>query len=410
MAQDVQPTKLPSYLLPDRQIHVVISTRSGSGGASEYFTSTLQPVLETHSLTYSVHSTTSASSIIELISSNIIIAATKGSKQTILLLSGDGGPADFVNTISTLLMRDTYDSRVGSVFVKPVIVLFPLGTANALAWSSGIAQDPIHTMLHGQARPLPQFQASFSIGSTLVTNEGQDREDVGSNYDDNAAMLYGAVVFSWGLHASLVSMSDTVEYRQHGVKRFKMAAGKLLEEAHQYKAHIKIRRSRYSDWEDLVYQRSQDAEATETSASHPTNTHAYILTTLVSNLEETFCISPSSSTSTSTNPYKLSQKLRLVAIHPPQPPSTTGKEMTRILTLAYQDGAHISDPSVMYEEIDGLRIEFEESDPMWRRICVDGKIIEVGTEEAGGKAWAEISMLPAVGMDGRRVVELVVPA
>jgi diacylglycerol kinase family enzyme len=389
--------KLPPHLSPERDIHVVVSTASGLRGAEAYYTSTLQPLLSARAITHKLHLTTSTSSIISLCSDIILPAATQGIKQTILLLSGDGGIVDIVNTLSTLLMRDTYDTRIGTIFVKPVLVLFPLGTANALAWSSGAAADPISTLLTGVARPLPQFSATFSPGSKLVTNEGASRTDLGTSHDGDAAELYGAVVFSWGLHASLVSMSDTSEYRKFGSERFKMAAQKLLVEGHAYRGRVQIRAERDGEWEALVYpspSSSSSDSATDTSAAEE-NTHAYILCPLVSHLEQTFHISPSSP--------PLSPTLRLLAISP----TSTSAEITRILTLAYQSsGPHIAEPSVTYKPIDGLRIEFleEDEDGRWRQVCVDGKIVEV---PRGG--WAEVAMLPGMGMDGRRVVEVVVP-
>jgi diacylglycerol kinase family enzyme len=382
---------LPPHLSPDREIYVIISTKSGSQGAEEYYRTTLQPLLtQTHSIKHQVHITTSATSISELCSTTVLSLATKGVKQTILLLSGDGGIVDVVNALSTALMRDTHDSRAGSIFIKPTIALFPLGTANALAWSSGVATDPIKTLLTGTSRALPQFEAVFSPGASLVTDEGRGREALELSHDDEAARTYGAVVFSWGLHASLVAMSDTAEMRRHGVARFKMAAESLLGEDHTYRAKVRFRRQRHGDWETLRY------PSTSTTTSGPgvdaTTAHKYVLAPLVSRLEETFRISPA------TTP--LSNALRLVAVDAASGPA----ELMRVLTLAYQDGAHVQDPSIVYEEIDGLRIEFQEDDARWRQVCVDGKIIEV---PRGG--WAEVNMLPAMGMDGRRVVELVVP-
>ena len=56
----------------------------------------------------------------------------------------------------------------------------------------------------------------------------------------------------------------------------------------------------------------------------------------------------------------------------------------------------------MYENIEGLRIEFDEDEEHWRQVCVDGKIVAVAK---GG--WVEVTRIPATGMDARRVVELV---
>jgi hypothetical protein len=63
----------------------------------------------------------------------------------------------------------------------------------------------------------------------------------------------------------------------------------------------------------------------------------------------------------------------------------SGDEVMKIMTAAYQDGKHVEDDRVGYEEVAGLRIEFDEQDPRWRRICIDGKIVRV---EQGG--WVEV--------------------
>ena len=384
--ESTTPPRLPAHLQPNREIHIIISVLSGSHGAEQYWTSKVKPMLDTHEIKYSTHRTTSTQSIIDLCRDHFIHAATKGSKQTIILLAGDGGVVDIVNTISGILMRDTYDVRPGTIFVRPVVVLFPMGTANALAWSAGIAQDPVKTMMEGRSKPLPSFEAKFSPGSKLVADEGKERHDIPLSHDRDAAVLYGAVVASWGLHASLVHMSDTAEYRKHGVERFKMAAGELMKEAHVYQGDVKIRRTRGEGWEDLDYG-LQDAWGRKVQGSQ--GQHNYVLATLVSNLEEKFCISPESKL--------LDGKMRLVAIKPEGP-----QEVMRLLGLAYQGGKHVVEDTVLYEEIESFKIEFREDDEQWRMVCIDGKIVAVGE---GG--WVEIRMLPAVGMDGRRVVELV---
>ena len=384
--QTTTTAKLPAHLQPNREIHIIISVLSGSREGEQYWTTKVQPILDQHEVKYSIHKTTSAQSIIDLCKNHFVHVATKGSKQTILLFAGDGGVVDIVNTISGMLMRDTYDVRPGTIFVKPVIVLFPMGTANALAWSAVIAQDPLKAMMEGRPKPLPTFEARFSPGSRLVADEGRRRYDIPLNHDRDAAVSYGAVVASWGLHASLVHMSDTAEYRKHGVERFKMAAGELMKEAHVYEGEIKIRKSRDEEWQDLDYG-LQDAWGRKVQGSQ--GQHSYVLATLVSNLEEKFCISPEST--------PLDGKMRLVAIKPEGP-----QEVMRLLGLAYEGGKHTKENTMLYEEIESLRIDFREDDEQWRMVCIDGTIVAV---DKGG--WVEIRMLPAVGMDGRRVVELV---
>ncbi|KEF59690.1 uncharacterized protein A1O9_04536 [Exophiala aquamarina CBS 119918] len=361
---------LPPHLLPDREIHVIVSVLSGRHKAQEYYDETLKPLLDDHHIEYSTHTTTSAQTVIELCRSLIIPNATQGVKQTIILLSGDGGVVDIVNTLTTDLNRSSDDVRRPSVFMKPVIAVIPMGTANALAWSSKVAQDALQVLFAGTPKPLPSFQATFSPGSKLVTDEGRGRESLAES-DDVESVMYGAVVASWGLHASLVAMSDTAEYRKHGLERFRMAAEELLKNVHVYTGKIKWRNTS-DEWEEL-----------------PGSKHAYILTTLVSNLEEHFQISPD------TKP--LDGSLRLLHIGP-----EPVQDILRILGLAYQAGKHVTDPKVTYKEIDALRIELDEEDELWRLICIDGKIVAV---EKGG--WVEVKWLAGSGIDGRRVVELV---
>ena len=112
--------------------------------------------------------------------------------------------------------------------------------------------------------------------------------------------------------------------------------------------------------------------------------HSYVLATLVSHLEKGFQISPSS--------QPLDGKLRLLHFGP-----MNGDEVMKIMTGAYQGGKHTEDPRVGYETIDGLRVEFDEQDARWRRICVDGKIVRV---EQGG--WVEVR-----SGAGKSVVDLI---
>ncbi|KIX02838.1 uncharacterized protein Z518_08781 [Rhinocladiella mackenziei CBS 650.93] len=370
MAAELTTTSLPPYLLPDREIHVIISVLSGRHLAPGYYHETLKPLLDSHDIKYTTHITESAKTIINLTQKLFVVNATQGVKQTIILLSGDGGIVDIVNTMTGVLNRRNDDVRPPSIFLKPVVVLIPMGTANALAWSSKVAHDPLGVLMRGSPKSLPSFQTRLSPGASLVINEGRGREPLTDSSDEESTM-YGAVVFSWGLHASLVAMSDTTEYRKHGLDRFKMAAQQLLTDAHQYRGNVKWRKGG-GDWTSI-----------------PGTEHSYVLATLVSNLEEHFQISPAQ--------QPLDGTLRLVAIGP-----EPAQDIMRILGLAYQSGQHVTDPKVTYEEIDSLRIEFEEEEEAWRMLCIDGKIVTIAR---GG--WVEVTRIPGVGIDGRRVIELV---
>lgn len=238
-----------------------------------------------------------------------------------------------------------------------------MGTGNALAHSTGISggMHGLAAWLRGQPRDLPLIRATFSNdhgGAKLLADEGRKHEDLPVRTATDSD-FWGAVVFSWGFHAQIVADSDTPEYRAHGAKRFQMAAQEALFPAdgsgpHKYRG-------------TLTVQTRDDSHSIKWSKLG-TDEHVYVLGTLVSNLEETFTISPQST------PFD--GKLRLVHIG-----HDSGEEIMRIMGLAYQQGKHIEDEKVDYKEVAGFALQFEEEDEKWRRVCVDGKIILV---EKGG--------------------------
>jgi len=73
------------------------------------------------------------------------------------------------------------------------------------------------------------------------------------------------------------------------------------------------------------------------------------------------------------------------------------EEVVRVLGLAYQGGKHVDESWkgwLEYEEVEGVRIDFEEEDDgdgdgdgkgRWRRVCVDGTVVEC---PRGG--WVEV--------------------
>lgn len=351
----------PSALLAGRDhVEVFTSTKSGTGLAENVFKELVEPVFTWYGLTlqddYGVHLTTSETTISELTRQLVLPRGNKGRKQTIVLLSGDGGMVDMINTLIA-------GSRV-QAFVSPEIALLPFGTGNALANSSGITGDKtfgLRALLQGQAKPVPVFRAVFSPGARLLANEGRDELELERDAD-GMAVAHGAVVCSWGLHATLVADSDTTEYRKFGAERFKMAGKEALYPSdgslpHAYKGTVSIFRAGSSAWEKL-----------------PRDEHGYVLATLVSQLEAGFRISPSS--------RPLDGKLCLVHFG-----QLSGEEAMGVMTKAYQDGQHVHDEKVGYEEIEGFRIEFKEDNARWRRVCVDGKIIRVEKE-----GWVEVRM------------------
>ena len=371
-------------------LSVVLSTKSGSGQAEFIYNNILRPFLTHVSLTedsdYAVLRTQSSESITELTQSTFLPRATLGIPQLIILLSGDGGIVDIVNGLFS-------SGPLSPKYAKPSIALFPLGTGNALAHSTGIATDQtfgLATLARGSPRPLPLFKATF-------------RHPDPTNGRASEQTIYGAVVFSWGLHASLVADSDTPEYRKHGAARFQMAAKENLfpsngTQPHAYRGTVSVLRkhsvapplpSEHQE-KNPIPQPSSGTDTTgaastsRTTMEHwepiPRQEHAYVLATLVSNLEATFRISPSSK--------PLDGQLRLINFGPLP---GGGDAIMRIMGLAYAGGGHIGEAEVGYEPIEGLRIDFGdeagEEEERWRRVCVDGRIVVV---PKGG--WVEVRM------------------
>ncbi|KAF1920780.1 ATP-NAD kinase-like domain-containing protein [Ampelomyces quisqualis] len=333
-----------------RETHIILSTGSGHQKANSFYSDVLSPIFEATGITSTnLHTTKSESSILDLTRDIFFPAANSAIPLRIILASGDGGMVDLINGLLALPHSPSY--------IPPDIVLLPLGTANALYHSThpGANTWGLSALTSRTSKPLPTYTATFSPGSRLLVDEARSSLDFGQ-------ALHGAVVVSWGMHASLVADSDSATYRQHGIARFKMAAQEALYPSdaslpHAYRGSVSVLRS---------------------SSEHPTwveihdTVHLYVLATLVSHLERTFCISPSSA--------PLGGDMYLVHFGP-----TTGDDAMRIMGLAYQAGKHVDDENVRYEKIEGIRIAMHEADERWRRVCVDGKIVRV---EEGG--WVEV--------------------
>ncbi|CAO2648074.1 Nn.00g089960.m01.CDS01 [Neocucurbitaria sp. VM-36] len=372
-----------------RATHVILSVGSGHQKAADFFQHVVSPLLSLlygpeGLQTFKMHMTQSETSILDL-TNEVLFPEANGTSATapgadsappeqhegkplrIILLSGDGGVVDLVNGLSSKPLSPQY--------IAPQVTLLPLGTANALYHSINANSGTdntwgLHALSSRTSKPLPVFTASFSPGARLLVDEARAEEPLPTN-EKGDCVLHGAVVCSWGMHASLVADSDTSEYREFGIDRFKMAAKEALYPSdggppHPYKGRVSVLKN--GEWTPL-----------------PEEEHMYVLATLVSNLERPFCISPASK--------PLDGSLHLVHFGP-----TSGDEAMRIMGLAYQGGKHVDDPAVRYEAIDGLRIELKDlGDARWRRICVDGKIVRVERD-----GWVEIRK------EERRVLDVVV--
>ncbi|KAI3341778.1 ATP-NAD kinase-like domain-containing protein [Ustulina deusta] len=366
---------------PQRRVHVLVSTHSGTGLSTQFYDHILAPLLEAFGLTasgvepaqgsYHLLITQDAESVKKFSRDLAVRARGETSvEHTVVLLSGDGGVIDMLNGYAS--STDNDDVNPGSL---PLIAILPLGTGNALFHSlHKIVKTPpaasdlvqgLRTLLRGKAAPLPSFKAVFPEGSRTITySETSNPASVGDStkvtegstpslgeQTEYVTHLYGVVVASYGFHSQLVWESDTPEYRKHGAARFHMVAEELLKESHAYRATVQVSLSSTTDGESVVKKLDRDQ-------------HAYILATTVSNLEKTFCISPAS--------QPLDGQLRLVHFGPVDGPKTMG-----IMMAAYDEGKHVGMDEVGYEEIGELRITTHEEDARWRKVCIDGTIVEI---------------------------------
>ncbi|KAI4603250.1 hypothetical protein KJ359_006043 [Pestalotiopsis sp. 9143b] len=377
---------------PDRKIHVVVSTGSGTGLASKFYDFVLRPLLghvglserqqsktspEDGGSPYTLLVTKDAQSI-QRFARDLNISA-KGSRlqHTVVLLSGDGGAIELLNGKAP---GDHVDEDAAAAELLPLVAMLPLGTGNGLfhsvhkplyAAKAGEGDGPsslvlgLRTLLRGRPQPLPSFKVDFSAGSRTIVYKESSPSSAASDTDggetvkeesDAVTQLYGAIVASYGFHSQLVWESDTPAYRRHGSERFKMVAAELLKENHAYRASVEL------------------ITAEGPASMIGRERHAYILSTPLSDLEKTFTISPAS--------RPLDGVLRLVHFGPVSPEKTM-----EIMMAAYNGGSHVgmqwksddgeTQEQVGYEAVRQVRVTTREDDARWRKVCIDGTIVEI---------------------------------
>ncbi|QUC20160.1 uncharacterized protein UV8b_04401 [Ustilaginoidea virens] len=366
--------RLPDHLrcTPRHQVDVLVSTKSGRGRAPAFWQHVLGPLLQVAggrgSGRWNVVTTQDAHSVRRY-------AATLGGSSSspsrcTVLLSGDGGLADLLNG------RPPVPGPAGSGAAPlPLVVLLPLGTANALFHSlhrpvglDSPATTPLvlalRTLFFGVAAELPVFRASFSPGAQIASHAPSlpraaadadadaDAAPAASGQHADATCLYGAVVASYALHASIVYESDTPEHRVLGSQRFAVVAQRLLRESHPYKASLHVR-----------------AASSPVLERDPHPTHGYVLVSMVSNLERTFTISPRA--------RPLDGNLHLVRLGP-----LGEQRIMEVMMKAYDGGSHTDlqwddGEKVRHDQVDEVEVVTEEEDARWRVFCVDGTIVHV---------------------------------
>lgn len=385
------------------ELTVIVSTGGGANGKSKaevLYESLVRPVLkeiglfegsavdvESSSASYSVIYTTSQHTIEEFIK-RFHTSHSQRPTQTLLLLSGDTSLFEVLNCLPNPLPPS---------LPKLHLSLLPTGTGNAFCSSIYLQYHPLSSLLLGSPQNLPLFHAQFSPDSLLLSQSGKH------SIPDRG--LYGAVVLSWAFHASLVADSDAPSYRAKypGAQRFQVAARENLTPLpHLYNGRISVQQQPNGPWEDLQKELSEEERG-----------YWYFLATLVSRLEATFLINPLGE--------PLDGKLRVVHFAKLPVPAgaameahTVGaKSVIQAMEAAYDQGKHVELPGVGYERdgVEGVRVQVDEVDYVpggegadergrerWRRICIDGAIVEL---QKGG--WVEIRRIPE-GLEGVKLV------
>lgn len=384
-------TGVPHHLVCDEthRLSIVVSTNSGLCQAETFYRQVLRQLLvaiglagvtewskDQHQDKYEVIFTKNDQTVRQL-AKQLSESSTSRQASTIVLLSGDGGLVDLLNGSDQAGGGTTPNP-------KPTVALLPLGTGNALFHSlhkplyaaPATAAAPSHyvlglrTLFKGHPAPLPTFEASFAPGSRLISysdgatepSRAVDAEGEEEEHSQAVSRLAGAIVASYGFHASLVWESDTPAYRRHGAQRFRMAAEELLKLGHGYEADVEVKGPGVAAGRDGWRRVGKEG-----------GKFGYVLATLVSSLEKTFTISPAS--------RPLDGKLRLVTFG-----DVGGEKTMDAMKGAYDNGRHVGmkwtledgrEEMVGYEEVEEVMVTVREEDARWRKVCVDGTIVEL---------------------------------
>ncbi|ANB14249.1 putative sphingosine kinase-like protein [Sugiyamaella lignohabitans] len=320
-------TNLPIHL---RNLAVIDSTYSGSHKSSDLYFAILLPLLKAFGLAHVYVATTGPSTI-----SNH--AKSFSSSSTVVLMAGDTSVHEFVNSLTETREK-----------LRLNVVVIPTGTGNALSVSIGhnSVAHAISRLFTGQAEPLSNMKVEFPPESSLIIpTDPSNPAPIQS--------LQSLVVTSWAFHAALVADSDSPEYRAQGPGRFALAARANLEDKDQ-------------NYEGTI---TYNSNGKSRVLAGP---HSYVLFTLVNRLEKSFPVSPDSNPAASGD-------LHLVQFNHLEGPS-----IMEIMQKVYNNSSHIKDPRVTYEKVDHgtpssviATLQVDNADPIYRRCCVDGRIIIV---------------------------------
>lgn len=181
------------------EVHVIVSAQSGAGLATTTSDNILTPLFTLLGVKPTVHTTTSKTSHSEYLESTVF---SRVHEIIIVILGGDTIIYDLLNA----LPKNNHLTPAHRFTICPI----PCGTGNALAVSLGTKSILIGiSKVFGVSESNAVHSTILPVMKISIRDAQQERT------------IWGAVVCSWGLHASLVADSDDPEMRkQHGANRF----------------------------------------------------------------------------------------------------------------------------------------------------------------------------------------------
>jgi len=311
-----------------------------------------------------------------------LLKASSNSEQTTLILSsGDGTLHEIINAVCTSVTGDLKSIQ------SLAIALVPSGTANAL-FSSLFPADPfpaanpvVHRMTAVRQFLQRDQVVPLTLAKTIIRDGTQIMQEVLS-----------AVVTSTALHASILHDSEALRHTVPDLNRFKLAAAKNIEK--WYSGNAKL--IPLETGEVLRFDNDRGEFIPESAGTMFKGPFTYFLSTVnVDRLEPQFRITPLQTRLAFDEP----QSMDIIMLRPTRNENVQDDEkgrasavesMTRVLSGAYRDGAHMSmrfseenyenKHIVEYFRCGGWQWIPDKSDDYAHLLCCDGTIFQIPLE------------------------------
>jgi len=340
---------------------VVINPQAGHRRAAAFFNEHVAHTLPDHAITT------------EHNAPQLIARTTK--PLTVVLASGDGTLHEIINDLLPA--------------TDPVsFVLLPCGTANALYASlfpPTADESPAYKLQSLQAFLDGKHPIHLSLATTTISSPPK--------------VSVASVVVSTALHASILHDSEALREQHPGIERFKIAAQQ--NSTKWYKSSVKLFPSLSTGNVQIYHRSSKSFIPLDESTVHLDGPFVYFLSTVnVDRLEPAFRIAPLVRAIPPDGPV-----CDIVILRPLRDPSLSTDtpeareafvaKTWKVLTDAYQDGAHVdlaytdtgeitSDaqgPSVIeYYRCGGWEWAPDPNDPDAHLVCCDGAISTISPQ------------------------------